>query len=502
MASRDATRPNVLLVLSDDQGPWALGSAGNDEIHTPHLDQLASQGVRLTRFFCTSPVCSPARASLFTGELPSQHGVHDWISDRHAGEQGLDFLAGRRMFTDDLADAGWELGLVGKWHLGANDQPRRGFEHWFAYETGGGPYWNAPMYRNGKRTQEDRYLTDILTDDACARLEEVAGPESDGRPFYLSLHYTAPHKPWRGQHPEVWTELYEDCAFTSCPQGAAHPWQPLDDDGVPVGGEADTRQALIGYFAAVSAMDDGIGQVLHTLERLGLDSSTLVVFSSDNGFNCGHHGIWGKGNGTYPQNMYDSSVLVPMLLRLPGRLPAGRVDDTLLSAYDFRSTLLDLLGIDYEPDPRLPGRSFATLLTDSEPAGQAPRGGTGQDDAGEDPRAGVVVYDEYGPVRMIRTRRWKYVHRYPDGPHELYDLVADPGETRDLAAASSHAEVRDALSARLDAWFARYVTDPRRDGVLLPVTGNGQSDLASFVPAPPHWDPWPGRTPGTSPGHG
>ncbi|MBR7839697.1 sulfatase-like hydrolase/transferase [Actinospica durhamensis] len=425
MASRDPARPNVLLILSDDQGPWALGCAGNHEIRTPHLDALAGRGVRFSRFFCTSPVCSPARASLFTGRLPSQHGVHDWLAYHHAGHTGLDFLEGQPLFTDLLADAGYRLGLSGKWHLGANDRPRRGFVHWYAHESGGGPYCGAPMYRNGTRVAEPGYLTDALADDAEAFLTTQAdAPE----PFYLSLHFTAPHKPWRGQHPKQYTDMYRDCAFETCPQPPAHPWQPLDPDGAAVGGEPDTREALIGYFAATTAMDAAIGRVLASLERHSLTESTLVIFTSDNGFNAGHHGIWGKGNGTFPQNMYDSSVMVPFLVAQPGRIPGGRTQAELLSQYDVLPTLVDYLALDsapatYSADGHaadrtdLPGRSFTDLLD-----GSTPRPRPGLPTATEPERDRVVVYDEYGPVRMIRTADWKYVHRYPHGPHELYDL--------------------------------------------------------------------------------
>lgn len=447
-----------MLVLSDDQGPWAMGCAGNDEIHTPHLDALAASGVRLSHFFCASPVCSPARASLFTGEIPSRHGVHDWLSAHHAGPGAIDFLAGRRLFTDDLAGAGYRLGLVGKWHLGAADRPRPGFVHWYAYEPGGGPYHGAPIWDNGTRTEVPGYLTDVLTAEAQDFIEREAGEDA---PFYLSLHYTAPHKPWKGQHPAEFTALYADCAFASCPQEPPHPWQPLGEDGAPVGGEPDTRAALVGYFAAVSAMDAAVGRVLATLERRGLTESTLVVFTSDNGFNCGHHGIWGKGNGTFPQNMYDSSVMVPFIASQPGRIPSGRVHDGLWSAYDFRSALLDYLGVPYTPAG--PGRT----------------------------RDEVVVYDEYGPVRMIRTERWKYVHRYPYGPHELYDLAADPGERRNLVA-ERPPELAE-LRGRLESWFARHA-DPAMDGSRLPVNGSGQhspAGLGAFEPAPyptePSW---------------
>ncbi|MFI6393276.1 sulfatase-like hydrolase/transferase [Nonomuraea sp. NPDC050547] len=472
MASRDPLRPNVLFILSDDQGPWALGCAGNPEISTPHLDALAAEGVRLPNFFCASPVCSPARASLFSGEIPSRHGVHDWISRGHAGPDGVDFLAGRRLFTDDLHEAGYRLGLVGKWHLGANDRPRPGFVRWLAHESGGGPYRGAVLYDQGVRRDEPGYLTDVFTGEACAFLRAEA--EQDA-PFYLSLHYTAPHKPWQGQHPAAFEALYDGCAFESCPQGEPHPWQKYGSRGAPVGGEPDTRAALTGYFAAVSAMDAGIGRVLATLSSLGLTSSTLVVFTSDNGFNCGHHGIWGKGNGTFPQNMYDSSVKVPAIVSQPGRVPGGRVCESLLSAYDMRPTLLDHLGLGGD-DPDLPGRSFAGVLA----------GAPG------DPDASVVVFDEYGPVRMIRTSRWKYVHRYPYGPHELYDLAVDPGEERNLAG--THA-VQDELAARMDAWFTAYA-DPAADGRALPVTGAGQTapgaaGTAAFEPPPfpvvPHY---------------
>ncbi|MFF0570335.1 sulfatase-like hydrolase/transferase [Streptomyces sp. NPDC004041] len=457
MASRDPQRPNILLILSDDQGHWALGCAGNDEIHTPRLDALAARGTRLDNYFCTSPVCSPARASMFTGQIPSRHGVHDWLSAGHAGPGGTDFLAGQRLFTDDLAEAGYDLALSGKWHLGANDRPRPGFTHWYAHESGGSPYHGAPMYRDGVPVPADGYLTDLLADDAVDRVRSAADGEA---PFYLSLHFTAPHKPWKNQHPPQVEELYTDCAFDSCPQEPPHPWQPLAD-GVPVGGEPDVRAALTGYFAAVTAMDSAIGRVLDSVAEHGLTDSTLVVFSSDNGFNCGHHGIWGKGNGTFPQNMYDSSVKVPAILCQPGRIIGGQVRQELLSAYDFAATLLECAGLDPEPFERGPGRSFADLLLRDGVRRPAPSGP-------------VVVYDEYGPVRMIRTTEWKYVHRYPYGPHELYDLVGDPGERVNLAGSPAHGERMGKLRRGLDAWFLEHGV-PERDGSRLPVTGAGQS---------------------------
>ncbi|OIV39542.1 sulfatase [Mangrovactinospora gilvigrisea] len=465
MASTDPSRPNLVLVLTDDQGAWALGCAGDPDLRTPHLDGLAERGVRFTKFFCTSPVCSPARASLLTGQLPSQHGVHDWISYHHAGETGQDFLAGRTQFTEVLAGAGYRLGLSGKWHLGANDVPRPGFVHWYAHESGGGPYYGAPMFRDGVLEHDPRHLTELLAEDACAFVDAEAGrtPEGPEEPFALCLNFTAPHAPWAGQHPERWTDLYRGRELAGCPQPEEwHPWSYLDDGGVPLAAAGDPQESLIGYYASISAVDEAVGQLLGRLERHGLTESTLVVFTSDNGFNCGHHGIWGKGNGTFPQNMYDTSVTVPAIMAQPGRVPGGRTSDALVSAYDFFPTLVEHLGLDHPADPSLPGRSFADILA----------GGDGAADGG---RERVVVFDEYGPVRMIRTREWKYVHRYPHGPHELYDLAGDPGETRNLFGSDEHAGRAADLAAELDRWFARYV-EPEHDGARLPVTGSGQRE--------------------------
>jgi choline-sulfatase len=460
MASRDPQHPNVLFILSDDQGPWAMRCAGNADIITPELDRLAADGMRFTHFFCTSPVCSPARASLMTGEIPSRHGVHDWIRAGNMGAERIDYLAGQRLLTDDAADAGYRCGLVGKWHLGASDVPRRGFARWFAHQSGMSAYYDAPMVDERTPCKVPGYLTEVLTDEALRFLEsEAARPD----PVFLCLNYTAPHYPWIDSHPREYTDLYADCAFASCPQEPPHVWSahgnPATDEG-----HRHPRESLIGYFASMTAMDAGIGKVRRAINTLGLSGTTLVIFMSDNGMNCGHHGIWGKGNGTRPPNMYDTSVKVPSLFAQPGRIPAGRVSDALLSAYDFYPTVLDYLHLAPHADSRKPGRSFAPLLLGA---------ATGDDGA-------VVVYDEYGPVRMVRTRDWKYVHRHPKGPHELYALARDPDERHNVFATAGTEDITASLRAQLMQWFARYV-DPAQDGNAKPVNGCGQLARADIA---------------------
>ncbi|HEV2122670.1 MAG TPA: sulfatase-like hydrolase/transferase [Chloroflexota bacterium] len=311
-------------------------------------------------------------------------------------------------------------------------QPQHSFDFWFVHQRGGGPYNNAPMVRDGQPTIEPGYVTDVITDEALRFLEEHhrARPE---QPFYLSVHYTAPHSPWTG-HPQEIVDSYADCPFESCPQEPRHPWAEGLTDA-----HLGKRASLQGYFAAVTAMDLNIGRILHRLDEMGVREETLVVFVSDNGFSCGHHGFWGKGNGTAPRNMYENSIKVPAIFNHPGNLLEGLVAEAMVSAYDVFPTLLEYLGLPVPTDRNLPGQSFLPVLQ-----GQSARG-----------RDEVVIFDEYGPVRMIRTRDWKYVHRHPDGPHELYDLVHDPDERRNLA---NHPEqggrIRE-LHAQMDAWFAR-----------------------------------------------
>jgi len=418
MSTLQNKRPNVIFILSDDQGYWAMGCAGNKEIQTPTLDKLAAEGVRFENFFCTSPVCSPTRASLLTGRIPSQHGVHDWLSAGNTvaryeparnGEL-TEYLKEQPGYTDFLNSAGYYCGISGKWHLGDSSHPQKGFRFWRVHAKGGGPYYNAPMVKNGRVYEEPRYVTDAITDNALKFLESRV---KDDNPFYLSVHYTAPHNPWgREQHPvDIFDSYYENCPFKSVPDNLPVPeW--VKDIRIPVKDAEKRRKYLSGYYTAVTAMDRNIGRILNYLEEHNLKDNTLIVFSGDNGMNMGHHGLYGKGNATFPLNMYEGSVKIPFIISLPGYIPQGITNSALLSHYDFMPTLLDYLSIENPGEKLLPGRSFAKIL----------RGENFQE------KEYFVIYDEYGPVRMVRTKYWKYIHRYPYGPNELYDIKNDPFE--------------------------------------------------------------------------
>ena len=463
-------QPNVVFILSDDQGPWAAGCYGNDEIRTPNIDRLAREGMRFENAFCTSPVCSPSRASYLTGKLPSQHGVHDYIrrgnvaagkgyreEAQESSWPAIPYLEEFDTYTDILSENGYDCGLSGKWHLGQSETPQHGFDHWFVHQKGGGPYYGAPVIREGNHVNESSYITDAFTDEALNFIEAMNDP------FYLGVHYTAPHAPWtksglaKNQHPEEITELYDDCPFKSCPQEAMHP------DAIELTERCmGDRESLKGYFAAITAMDRQIGRILDKLDEIGIRDETLVIFTSDNGFSCGQNGFWGKGNGTYPFNMYENSVKVPFIASHPARIPRGEVSEELISGYDLMPTLLDYLGLPMPNDGPYPGTSQVSVLE-------------GED---QSVRHQIVVHSEYGNSRMIRTGKWKYVHRYPDGPHQLFNLEEDPEERTNLLRENKNIEMANRLRKELINWFAEYVV-PERDGTRFPVTGGGQQTRIS-----------------------
>ena len=189
--------------------------------------------------------------------------------------------------------------------------------------------------------------------------------------------------------------------------------------------------------------------------------------------NMGHHGLFGKGNATWPQNMFDTSVKVPCLISRPGYVPEGEVNTNLLSQYDWLPTLMEYIGSPEIVPDGLPGSSFSPLLC-GEPISE---------------RESIYVFDEYGPVRMIRSQEYKLVWRYPSGPHELYNVKEDPAEHINLFGKPGQADRIRAMRQELDDWFASYV-DPELDGEKLPITGRGQIDHATKEDAFAYRFPW------------
>lgn len=466
-------QPNILFILTDDHGAWAMHCAGNADIYTPNLDRLAQHGTRFENFFCASPVCSPARASILTGRIPSQHGVHDWIRCGSLDHESLGeikdhpyfanedkpirYLEGMTAYTDLLKQAGYTCSLAGKWHLGDSVCPQHGFSNWYTIGRGGCYYMRPDVVEDGKVHLEDRYITDLITEHAMHYLNESA---KQNAPFYLSIHYTAPHDPWdEDQHPGKYINMYRDCEFTATPDEPLH---PNNIPTAPKGVGEERKRLLRGYYAAVTAMDAGVGQLLDRLEELGIADDTLVIFTGDNGMNMGHHGIWGKGNGTFPFNLYDTAVKVPFIASWPGHIPEGRVTESMCSHYDIIQTFNDLLELGGELPDNLPGKSFAPVLLGA-----------------QDTDNHVVILDEYGNSRMIRNHHWKYIHRVPYGPDELYNLEKDPDEKQNLIDLPEYADVQAELKDTLQKWYYKYA-DPALDAAHEDVSGMGQMRRAGI----------------------
>ncbi|WP_156285917.1 sulfatase-like hydrolase/transferase [Oceanivirga salmonicida] len=450
-------KTNILLIIADDLGSWALGCYGNKDAITPNIDYLAKNGKIFNNFFCVSPVCSPARASIFTGRIPSQHGIHDWLDEWENGSTTEEYLKGQSTFVDVLSKNNYICCMSGKWHMGLSDIPQKGFHYWYSHQKGGGPYYNAPMYKDGILVHEDEYVTDKITDYALNFLDEI---KDANNPFFLSLNYTAPHSPWdKKNHPDEILKLYENCKFESCPRDPYHPWKILETFE---GSEEERVEILKGYFSALTSMDFNIGRVLKYLKEKNILDSTLIIFTSDNGMNMGHHGIFGKGNGTSPLNMYDTSVKVPFIVYKKNQLDTGMVTN-LLSHYDIRTTLLEYLKLkDIENETiNYPGKSFVDILNNKN----------------GDNNQSVVVYDEYGPTRMIRNDKYKYIHRYPDGPYEFYNLELDPEEKINEINNEKYFDIIDEMRNKLEIWFLNYV-NKEIDGATLPIYGGGQKKLA------------------------
>ena len=465
-------KPNIIFILMDDQGAWAMGCAGNTDIQTPSMDRLAREGVRFDQFHCASPVCSPARASIVTGQIPSCHGVQDWISggnldawkypqmaelkDFDMNDRAIDYLAGHKTYMEVLAENGYVCALSGKWHLGDNAARKKGFSRWYTIGRGGCRYYSPDICDEGEMSVSDRYVTDLITERALDDIRELADGEAPG---YPSVHYTAPHIPGNPEeHPREFLEIYKDCSFESTPD---LPLNPRQINTCPVGDTKEKRREnLTGYFAAVSAADAGVGRILKLLEDKGLAENTVVIFTADNGMNMGHHGIWGKGNGTFPPNMFESAVKVPFIVRMPECGHKGEVCHTPVSQYDIYPTILELAGCQAVPGPMQPGTSLLPLIQN--PLGQKDRD--------------IVVYDEYGRTRMIKKNGYKFIRHYEADFNELYDLKSDPDESVNLWDNGGYKELAAEMECDMEEWFEKYSV-PECDGRKHAVTGRGQKDL-------------------------
>ena len=396
-----APKPNILIILTDDQGRGDYSAFGTRDIRTPNMDRLFHEGMTFKNFFANSCVCSPSRAALLTGCYPDRVGVPGVIREETPDDSWGYLVPGVKLLPQLLKQAGCHTALIGKWHLGIgspNTPTERGFD---LFEGFLGDmmddYWTHRrhglnlMRRNQETTDPQGHATDIFTSWACEYLEARAKAEG---PFLLYLAYNAPHDPI--QPPPEWLERVKR--------------EP---------GISEKRAKLV---ALIEHLDSGIGKVLDTLDRTGLATNTLVIFTSDNGgvlANEANNGPWRGDKG----HMYEGGLRVPGAARYPGRIQPGSRTDRMTLTMDIFATACEAMGV---PVPEnVDAVSFwPTLLGQSEPEPKR--------DLYFVRREGGAAYGGK-TIEAFRRDDWKLLQDSPFAPLELYDLKSDPRETTDLA---------------------------------------------------------------------
>jgi N-acetylglucosamine-6-sulfatase len=443
-AARPVRRPNVVFIVMDDVRWDELGCTGHPFVKTPNIDRIAREGALFRNAFATTPLCSPSRATILTGLYPHTHGVRD--NTNH------DALSHKLItFPLLLKKAGYETAFIGKWHMGTDDTPRPGFDHWVGFK-GQGRYLDPELNVNGKIERSAGYATDLLNERA---LEFIRRPHQG--PFLLYLSHKAVH-PDLEQRPDG--SLSDPSASTFRP--AERHRNLYADEKVPrrpnalidrvEGKPALTRPAVglsplsraTGTSDAVirdrlrtlMAAEEGVGEILAELEKRKILDSTLIVFTSDHGYFYGEHGL-----SVERRLAYEEGIRIPLLMRYPPLIKAGTVVDASVLTADFTPTLLELGGA--RTPEGLHGQSIVPLL-DGRKAKLRDAFLVEYFSDTVFPRINKMGY------QAVRTDRWKYI-RYTDlkDVDELYDLQADPYELRNRIGDTTAAKVLDELRGEL-----------------------------------------------------
>jgi arylsulfatase A-like enzyme len=460
-----AARPNIIFIMSDDHAAHAISAYGSRVNQTPNIDRLAREGMRLDNTLVTNSICTPSRAAILTGQYAHLNGVP--VFNR--------FDSARDTVARRLQAGGYYTGLVGKWHLGSDPA---GFDRWEIF-PGQGAYFDPILYTaTGEKAYTGRYATDLITDIAIDFLKTRPA----GKPFFLMLHHKAPHRPWEpdathgAQFANRWIPEPETLwdSYATRTDALRENQQRIADDltrrdlkleppadmtpegraaflaekprsvtvtregkTVRLSGEALTRwkyqRYMQDYLAVIQSVDDNIGRLLAFLDTSGLAKDTIVVYTSDQGFFLGDHGLFDK------RFMYEESLRMPFLVRWPGVIAPGTHSDAMALNVDFAPTFLEAAGL---PIPaEMQGRSLVPVLR-----GQAPADWRTSmyyryyhDPGDHDTRA------HYG----VRTRTHKLIYYWKKDQWELFDLVHDPSEMNNLYGQPGQDDLTRTLKAEL-----------------------------------------------------
>ncbi|QDT43391.1 Arylsulfatase [Gimesia alba] len=418
----EKTGPNILFILTDQWRAPSLGYAGNEQVQTPHIDELARQSVNFQNAVSGCPVCCPFRASLLTGQRPLTHGV--FLNDVQLPEKSV-------TIAEVMAGSGYATGFIGKWHLDGRGRSaftpperRQGFQFWRALECTHN--YNKSFYYGDSPERQTWEGYDAFAQTRVAR-QYIRDQSKAGQPFVLFMSYGSPHNPYHTAPPE-YQRLYQPEKIKLRPN-------------VPKDQQAAAKKELAGYYAHCTALDDCVGDLMATLKEAGIDQNTIVVFTSDHGDMLHSHGEIRK------QKPWDESLRVPMLFRLNGAEHGkGRTVDSPINSEDLMPTLLGLCeltipqtveGLDYSGYLR-GGKNpsdGATVITCPSPFGEWQRSRGGK---------------EY---RGLRTARYTYV-RDLNGPWLLYDNETDPYQQNNLCNDPESAPLQTRLDAALNKKLA------------------------------------------------
>jgi arylsulfatase A-like enzyme len=446
-----AARPNIVFIMTDDHAAHAISAYGSKVNQTPHLDRLAKEGALFTNVFATNSICTPSRATILTGQYSHLNGVT--MFNR--------FDSSRMTVARLLQQAGYHTGMIGKWHLGSDPV---GFDRWEIF-PGQGDYVDPILYTaTTEKKYTGRYATDVITDLALEFIEK----RPTDKPFFLMLHHKAPHRPWtpnaaHGAHfstktfPEPAT-LWDDYAtrtdaLRENKQRVANDLTPQDlklEPPAGLAGDALTRwkyqRYMQDYLATVQSVDDSIGRVLDALDTAGLSRNTLVIYTSDQGFFLGDHGLFDK------RFMYEESIRMPFLVRWPAVIPPGRRVEAIGLNVDFAPTFLDAAGA--PPSADMQGRSLVPVLRGPSPA---------------DWRTSMYYRYYHDPGHHntrahygVRTATHKLIYFWKKDQWELFDLVKDPQELKNLYGQPG----QETLTATLKAELTRLKRAAKDDDQL------------------------------------
>lgn len=406
-----AEKPNIVLIFTDDQGVNDIGCYGS-EIPTPNIDRIAKEGVKFTNWYSASAICTPSRFGLLTGQNPSRskHGLLSalmFMAEEHA-KTGIQ--PGEITVAERLGNVGYSTALIGKWHLGHGDKSllptSHGFDRFIGHTGGCIDFFTMTYgilpdwYHQEEHVGENGYATDLITEEAVSYLQEHRDAEE---PFFLYLAYNAPHF-GKGWSPK-------DQLPVNIMQAKAADLKRVDFI------EDKIRRE---FAAMVTSLDDGVGTVLKALKDNQLEEDTLVIFLTDHGGTP----VYGGSNTPLrgdKATLFEGGIKVPCMMRWPGKIPAGTINDSLAWSIDLFPTFCSLAGDDLENHP-VDGEDLSPILWEDEK----------WDDRTFFWELGAHEELERNPWSAVRSGPWKYVET-PDEGEFLFDLSADPNETKSLA---------------------------------------------------------------------